>query len=113
MPPVTVADVLAYRLAVEVPGLRPPVGLLQQVADRLGHEEAVLVTTDLQPVGFGAYAGQLCLVTPTRVLLATATGRSGEGSFAVEEWRRAVAARRAVPVRPREGRHDAAEQPGS
>jgi len=113
VPPVPVADVLAYRLAVEVPGLRPPAAMLQQVAERLGDEEAVLVTTDLQAVGFGAYAGQLCIVTPTRVLLVTATGRSGEGSFAVEEWRRAVAARRAVPVRPREARHDAAEQPGA
>ena len=51
----------------------------------------------------------MCLVTPTRVLLATATRAAGpEGAFGLEQWEREVAALpRFVPVRPRAPEPDA------
>ena len=105
MPVVPVQDVLAYRLAVEVPDLRPPAALLQRLSDVLGEEEVLLLTTDLRPLGFGAYAGQLCLVTATRVLLATAGAGTGEAAFTLEQWAREVPARPATPVPPRAPAH--------
>ena len=101
MPVVPVQDVLAYRLAVEVPDLRPPAALLQRLSDVLGEEEVLLLTTDLRPLGFGAYAGQLCMVTATRVLLATAGQGTGEAAFTLEQWVREAPVRAAGPVSPR------------
>jgi hypothetical protein len=84
-------DDLEHRLAVELPGLRCPAGLLQRLSEALSGEAVLLVCADLRPRGFGAYDGQLCLVTPTRVLLATATQRPGpEGAFGVEQWDRQI-----------------------
>ena len=83
---------LELRLATELPALRPPAVLLQRLSEALAGESVLLLSGDLRPLGFGAYDGQLCLVTPTRVLLATATQRPGpEGAFGVEQWEREVA----------------------
>ena len=83
---------LELRLAAELPDLRPPAVLLQRLAEALAGETVLLLCGDLRPLGFGAYDGQLCLVTPTRVVLATGTQRPGpEGSFGVEQWEREVA----------------------
>ena len=100
-------DVLAYRIASELPELRPPAVLLQRLTDALAGEEVLLLAGDLRALGFGAYEGQLCLVTATRVVLATATRATGpEGAFGVEQWEREVApVPRFAPVRPRES-HD-------
>ena len=85
-------DHLQLRLAGELPDLRPPAVLLQRLSEALGGETVLLLCGDLRPLGFGAYDGQLCLVTPTRVVLATATRRPGpEGAFGVEQWEREVA----------------------
>lgn len=103
MPVVPVPDVLAYRLAVQLPGFRPPAPLLQRLAETLGDEEVQLLVGDLRPLGFGAYEGQLCLVTPARVLLVTATRAGGqEGAFGLETWDREVTPLpRVAPVLPR------------
>ena len=100
---------LEFRIASTLPDLRLPAVLLQRLNEALGTEEVQLVCGDVRPLGFGAYDGQLCVVTPTRVLLATATRASGaEGSFGLEHWDREVAALpRFVPVRPRDPEPDA------
>ena len=85
-------DHLQLRLASELADLRPPAVLMQRLSEALAGETVLLLCGDLRPLGFGAYDGQLCLVTPTRVLLATATQRPGpEGAFGVEQWEREVA----------------------
>ena len=100
---------LEFRIASTLPHLRLPAVLLQRLNEALGTEEVQLVCGDVTPLGFGAYDGQLCVVTPTRVLLATATRASGpEGAFGLEHWDREVAALpRFVPVRPRDPGDDA------
>ncbi len=100
---------LEYRLAVELPSVRLPAGLLQRLEAALAGEPVLLACGDVRPLGFGAYDGQLCLVTATRVLLATATRTAGpEGAFGLEHWDREVAAvPRFVPVRPRAPEPDA------
>jgi hypothetical protein len=106
---VSTQDALSHRLASELPDLRPPAVLLQRLAETLGGEAVVLLCGDLRPLGFGAYDGQLCLVTPTRVVLATATRMSGsEGAFGVEQWDREIAPlARIAPVLPRTPEPDA------
>ena len=103
MPVVPVPDVLAYRMAVQLPGFRPPAHLLQRLADVLEDEAVLLLAGDVRPLGFGAYDGQLCLVTPTRVVLVTATRATGEQtSFGIEHWDREVAPLPSLaPVVPR------------
>ncbi|HWH30364.1 MAG TPA: hypothetical protein VNU26_15665 [Mycobacteriales bacterium] len=100
---------LEVRIASRLPDLRLPAVLLQRLDEALGTEQVQLVCGDLRPLGFGAYDGQLCVVTPTRVLLATATRASGpEGAFGLEHWDREVAPLpRFVPVRPRAPEPDA------
>ena len=94
---------LELRLAVELPELRPPAVLLQRLSEALSDETVLLLCGDLRPLGFGAYGGQLCLVTPTRVLLATATQRPGpEGAFGVEQWEREVAPVPSLSVVPQD-----------
>jgi hypothetical protein len=94
---------LEHRLAADLPELRLPAALVQRLADSLAGEAVRLLCGDVQALGFGAYEGQLCVVTPTRVILATATRLPGpEGAFGVEQWNREVAAvPRFVPLRPR------------
>lgn len=100
---------LEQRLAAVLPDLRPPAALLRQLADGLRDEEVVLACGDLRPLGFGAYEGQLCLITPTRVLLATASSLHGPDGFGIEEWDRRVSPlpqlrpRRVAPPAPRQG----------
>jgi hypothetical protein len=96
-------NALELRIAAELPELRPPAVLLQRLSEVLADEPVQLLCGDLRPLGFGAYDGQLCVVTPSRVLLATATRASGpEGAFGIEAWDREVAAvPRFVPVPPR------------
>jgi hypothetical protein len=83
---------LEHRLAADLPELRLPVGIVQRLSDALGGELVQLLTGDVRPLGSGAYEGQLCVVTPTRVLLATATRSSvPEASFGLETWEREIA----------------------
>ncbi len=84
----TSASALEQRLGEVLPGIVPPAGLLMRLAEVLGPEPVVLACGDLHPLGFGSYDGSVCLVTPNRVLLATATGPSG--LFGIEEWDREV-----------------------
>lgn len=84
----TSASVLGQRLAEVLPGVVPPAGLLMRLAEVLGPEPVLLASGDLRPLGFGSYDGQVCLVTPNRVVLATASGPSG--LFGIEEWEREV-----------------------
>jgi hypothetical protein len=95
-------DALAGRFAAALPDVRPPAVLLQRLAEGLAGEDIQLLCGDLRPLGFGAYEGQVCVVTPTRVLLATATrGAGSEGSFGVEQWDREVAAMPVFAPAPR------------
>ena len=84
----TSASLLEQRLSEVLPGIVPPAGLLMRLAEVLGPEPVVLACGDLHPLGFGSYDGSVCLVTPNRVVLATATGPSG--LFGIEEWDREV-----------------------
>ena len=95
---------LELRLAVELPDLRPPAVLLQRLSEALSGETVLLLCGDLHPLGFGAYGGQLCLVTPTRLLMATGTHRPGpEGAFGVEQWEREVAPLPSISAVPQDG----------
>ena len=86
-------DLLDQRLGEAMPELRPPAVLLKRLAEVVGDEQVLLVAGDLHPLGFGAYGGQLCLVTPTLVVLATGTHAPGpEGAFGVEHWSREIGA---------------------
>lgn len=91
------------RLAGLLPGLRPPAGLVRRLAEALTGEPVVMGVADLRCLGFGAYEGQVCLVTATRVLLATGTRVADpEHAFVLEQWDRGVAPmRRLFAVRPR------------
>lgn len=83
---------LEERITLALPELRPPAGLLRRLAEVLGDEEVVLLCGDVRSLGFGTYDGQLCLVTPTRVLLATALREQGpDAAFGLEEWDRQAA----------------------
>ena len=84
----TSASLLEQRLTEVLPGTVPPAGLLMRLAEVLGAEPVLLACGDLRPLGFGSYEGQVCLVTPNRVVLATATGTNG--LFGIEEWDREV-----------------------
>ena len=84
----TSASRLEQRLTEVLPEVVPPAGLLMRLAEVLGAETVVLACGDLRPLGFGSYEGQVCLVTPNRVVLATATGP--HGLFGIEEWDREV-----------------------
>lgn len=84
----TSASRLEHRLGEVLPEVVPPAGLLMRLAEVLGAEPVVLGCGDLRPLGFGSYEGQVCLVTPNRVVLATATGP--DGLFGIEEWDREV-----------------------
>ena len=84
----TSASVLEQRLTEVLPGVVPPAGLLMRLAEVLGAERVDLACGDLRPRGFGSYDGSVCLVTPNRVVLATATGPNG--LFGIEEWDREV-----------------------
>ena len=102
---------LEQRLGQLCPELRPPVVLLTRLVDVLAGEDVLLACGDLVARGFGAYDGQLCLVTPTRVLLATASSLHGPDGFGLEHWDRQVGqlprllpyGRRVVPPAPRRG----------
>lgn len=94
---------LERRVAAVLGGSAPPAVLLARVAEVVADEPVLLVSGDLRPLGFGAYDGQICLVTPTRVVLATATRAAvPEHAFGLEEWHREVAAMPTVfPATPR------------
>ncbi len=94
----------------EVLHARPPARLLVRLAEVVGVEEVLLLSSDLRPLGFGAYRGQLCLVTATKVVLVTGTQVQGEdAAFGLEQWSRQVGVlpralpRRTVPPAPRRG----------
>ena len=102
---------LEHVLAAALPQLRPPVPLVHRLEGELGGERVLLAAGDLRPLGFGAHDGQLCLVTPTRVLLATGLGTGGPEAFAVEVFdRQAAPVPRLVPgtrpVAPRRSPED-------
>ena len=81
------------RLARALPQLRLPAALRRRVAEALEGEHVQLLAGDLTACGFGAYEGQLCLVTPTRVLLVTATNvQDPDSAFGLEEWDRQIGA---------------------
>lgn len=83
---------LQARLADLVPGVRLPAALVQRLAEALATESFLLACGDVRSLGFGSYEGQLCLVTPTRVLLATGTRVAApERAFGLEQWDREVA----------------------
>ncbi len=76
----------------------------------MGGEDVLLLSADLQPLGFGAYRGQLCVVSATKVVLVTATELQREdAAFGVEQWPRQVGVlpralpRRNRPPAPRRG----------
>lgn len=99
---------LENRLAAALQEVRPPAALLKRVAEVLADEDLLLVAGDLAPMGFGAYDGQLCLVTPNRVILVTATHvQSPDSAFGVEEWDREIGPllhlHPVLPPAPREG----------
>lgn len=82
---------LEQRLAEVLPDVRPPAVLLKRLAEVLAGEPVLLLCGDLAPQGFGAYGGQLCLVTPNRVLLVTGMRvQSPEQGFGLEVWDRQV-----------------------
>ena len=83
-------SVLEQRLGEVCPDMRPPVVLIKRLVDVLEGEEVLLACGDLASRGFGAYDGQLCLVTPTRVVLATASSLQGPDGFGVEQWDRQI-----------------------
>lgn len=80
---------LHHRLAAALPELQLPARLVKDLAGRVAGEQVLLVAGDVRALGFGAYQGQVVLVTPTRVLLATGLrSTAAEGAFGVEEWER-------------------------
>ena len=97
-------EALQSRLEEMVPVLRPPAALVRRLAEALAGEAVELACTDVRSLGFGAYEGQVCLVTATRVVLATATAvAEPERAFVLEQWERQVArSPRLTSLRPRE-----------
>jgi hypothetical protein len=94
----TVPSALEQQLERALPGLVLPAPLLMRLAEVLGPERVEMACGNLRPLGFGAYDGSVCLVTPNRVLLATATGPNG--LFGIEEWEREVGPVPTVLARP-------------
>ena len=95
-------DRLSARLERAVPGLRPPQLLVRRLAEELAGEDLLLLAGDVRALGFGAYEGQVCAVTPRRVLLATATRQTtADSGFTVEQWERQVAPVPLLHPRPR------------
>lgn len=92
---------LEQQLAQALQG-QPPARLLVRLTEAVGGQDVLLLSSDLQPLGFGAYRGQLCVVTPTAVVLVTATELQGEeAAFGLEQWPREVGVLpRALPHRP-------------
>jgi hypothetical protein len=82
-------DRLVGRLTEVMPGVRLPAALIQRLTMLLNGQEVQLASGDVRPLGFGAYSGQLCLVTHSRVVLATAKDGSAEDPFDVQMWSRA------------------------
>jgi hypothetical protein len=94
-------DRLVGRLTEVMPGIGLPAALVQRLTTLLNGQDVQLASGDVRPRGFGAYSGQLCLVTHSRVILATARDGSTEDPFEVQMWSRArkqpAARRRPAP----------------
>jgi hypothetical protein len=82
-------DRLVARLTEVMPGVRLPAALIQRLTTLLNGQDVLLASGDVRPLGFGAYSGQLCLVTHSRVVLATAKDGPAEDPFDVQMWSRA------------------------
>jgi hypothetical protein len=73
---------------------RLPMHLWYRIAMLVGDEDVVYATTDVEGVEPGVYSGRVLVLTPTRVILATAAratdgdAEGHEASVRVESWRR-------------------------